>query len=102
MSESKNIEYTVVDKCASNSNYIVGFFDNEQEYYQRVIAIIDLLDEDFIENKTIKEITFENGSKILFIDSINSEAFLSLEFNMIIVSDDNPNKELIKRREVLN
>jgi hypothetical protein len=102
MSESKNIEYTVVDKCASNSNYIVGFFDNEQEYYQRVIAIIDLLDEDFIENKTIKEITFENGSKILFIDSINNEAFLSLEFNMIIVSDDNPNKELIKIREVLN
>ena len=71
MSKSKNIEYTVVDKCASNSNYIVGFFDNEQEYYQRVIAIIDLLDEDFIENKTIKEITFENGSKIFFIDSIN-------------------------------
>ena len=102
MSKSKNIEYTVVDKCASNSNYIVGFFDNEQEYYQRVIAIIDLLDEDFIENKTNKVITFENGSKIFFIDSINSEAFLSLEFNMIIVSDDNPNKELIKIRELLN
>lgn len=98
MSKPKNIEYTVVDKCASNSNYIVGFFDNEKEYYKRVIAITDLLDEDFIENKTNKTISFKNGSKVWFIDTSKDKAFLSLEFNMIVVSDDNLNKDLIKQR----